>query len=183
MPKWIFALVQFAPLSLFAAYAFWNGAADDQRWEVAFKLASVAAIIQLAIILPQRRPANRLVLAANVYLLLGGIAFITRQWWYLALYDALRESAIFIIMLAVGAITTLASRAGYIGVTDVPRRFVVRASVILWLATLAALALSIQFRGDRYLAAVWPIVGLAVLQRILVHRSSRATDAVIEPPS
>jgi hypothetical protein len=36
------------------------------------------AIIQLAILLPRRRLVNRLVLAANTYLLLGGLAFLTR---------------------------------------------------------------------------------------------------------
>lgn len=173
MPRWIFALIQFVPLSLFATYAFWSGAPDEQRWEVAFKLASVAALIQLIIILPQSRPANRLVLAANCYLLLGGLAFLTHQWWYLRLYDLLRESAIFILMLAVGVATTFASRAGYIGVADSPRRFVMRASVALLLATAVALVLSVIFRGDRYLAAVWPIVGLAVVQRFLAHRATR----------
>ncbi len=173
MPKWIFALIQFIPLSLFATYAFWNGAPDEHRWEVAFKLASIAALIQLVIILPQSRPANRLVLAANLYLLLGGLAFVTQQWWYLKLYDQLRESAIFILMLAVGTLTTLASRAGYIGVADACRQFVLRASAGLLLATVVALVLSVLFRGDRYLAAVWPIVGLAVLQRFFAHRAAR----------
>jgi len=172
VPRWIFALIQFIPLSLFATYAFWSGAPDEHRWEIAFKLASIAAIIQLLIILPQSRPANRLVLAANFYLLLGGLAFLTHQWWYLRLYDDLRESAIFVLMLAVGTVTTLASRAGYIGAVNSSRRFVVRASVALLLATTVALVLSVLFRGDRYLAAVWPIVGLAVLQRFLAHRAT-----------
>ncbi|MDX1556968.1 MAG: hypothetical protein R3212_13130, partial [Xanthomonadales bacterium] len=66
MPKWIFALIQFLPLSLYATYAFWQGAPDELRWQDAFQLASVAAVIQLAIVLPQPRPASRLVLSANL---------------------------------------------------------------------------------------------------------------------
>ena len=177
MPRWIFALVQFLPLSLFASYAFWHGAPDDARWQQAFELASVAALVQLAIVLPQPRPASRLVLAANLYLLLGGLAFFAQQWWFLRLYDSLRESAIFIIMLAVGAATTLGSRAGFVAACAPPRRAVVRASVCLLFATGVALAISIAYRGDRYLAAVYPIIGLAILQRLLVHRLGRLHGA------
>src|SRR5690606_40738757 len=45
----------------------------------------------VAIVLPQPRPVSRLVLSANLYLLLGGLAFFLNQWWFLQLYDALRE--------------------------------------------------------------------------------------------
>lgn len=175
MPRWLFALVQFFPLSLFASYAFWNGAPDDTRWEEAFKLASVAALLQLLIVLPQPRPASRLVLSANLYLLLGGLAFMAHQWWYLRLYDGLQESAIFIIMLGVGLVTTLATGAGFVAAPSAPRRQVLRASLWLLAATLLALAISFAYRGDRYLAAVYPIIGLAVTHRLLLHRVRQAT--------
>lgn len=178
VPKVIFALIQFVPLTLFATYAFWDGVPDDARWEVAFKLASLAAVIQLAIVLPQRRPSNRLVLAANLYLLLGGLAFLTQQWWFLRLYDELQESAIFIMMLVVGIVATLATPAGYIGAQGAPVRQVKRTSYWLLLATALALALAVTFRGDRYLAAVYPIIGLAIIHRWLLHLTNMATPAV-----
>lgn len=173
MPRWIFALLQFLPLSLFATYAFWYGAPDELRWQHAFQLASVAALVQLAIVLPQPRPASRLVLAANLYLLLGGIAFFAQQWWFLRLYDALRESAIFVIMLAVGVATTLGSRAGFVAAPSFPRVPVVRASLCLLAATAAALAVSMSYRGDRYLAAVYPIIALAIFHRVLLYWLAR----------
>lgn len=173
MPRWFFALIQFLPLSLFAAYAFWSGAPDEARWQQAFQWASLAALVQLAIVLPQRRPASRLVLAANLYLLLGGLAFFSRQWWFLQAYDALRESAIFIIMLAVGIVTTVASRAGYVAACTAPREAVVRASAWLLAATVLALVASVAYRGDRFLAAVYPIIALAILQRVLLYRLGR----------
>lgn len=170
MPKWIFALIQFLPLSLFATYAFWHGAPDELRWQHAFQMASVAALAQLAIVLPQSRPASRLVLAANLYLLLGGLAFFAQQWWFLQLYDSLRESAIFIIMLGVGVATTIGSRAGFVAACSVPRAQVVRASLWLLAATAVALVVSMGYRGDRYLAGVYPIVALAVTHRMLLHQ-------------
>lgn len=177
MPRWIFALLQFLPLSLFATYAFWNGVPDDLRWQRAFQLASVAALVQLAVVLPQPRPASRLVLAANLYLLLGGLAFFAGQWWFLQLYDVLRESAIFIIMLGVGIATTAGSRAGFVAACSVPRAAAVRASLWLLAATALALAVSVVYRGDRYLAAVYPILALAVIHRVLLHRLARQHGA------
>ena len=38
------ALLQFAPLSLFATYAFWYGAPTPDRWVQAFELGAVAAL-------------------------------------------------------------------------------------------------------------------------------------------
>jgi hypothetical protein len=175
MPRWIFSLLQFFPLSLFAAYAFWNGTPDDARWQTAFELAALAAIVQLAILLPQRRPVNRLVLAGNIYLLLGGLAFLTHQWWFLHYYDSLRESAIFIAMLVVGVFAMFATRAGYAAMPDAPRADVWRASAALLFATAVALGVSIAFRGNRYAAAVLPIAALAVLQQLLVRRAGRSS--------
>ena len=173
LPGWLFALVQFLPLSLFATYAFWNGAPDELRWQQAFEIASLAAIAQLAIVLPQSRPANRLVLAANLYLMLGGLAFLTRQWWYLQIYDALQESAIFVVMLCVGIGATLFTRSGFAALMHASRQAVIRASLWMLLATVLALGASVAFRGNRNLAAVLPIVCLAVLQRSLVFRAGR----------
>jgi hypothetical protein len=181
MPGWVFSLLQFFPLSLFAGYACWNGPPDEQRWRVAFGISAVAAIIQLAILLPQRRPVNRLVLAGNVYLLLGGLAFFTSQWWFLRYYDSLRETAIFLLMMAVGILSMITTRAGYAGLSEAPRGEVLRASVILLGATVLALAVSIAFRGNRYLAAVLPIIALAVLQRTLTSRY--AIKPTPQPPS
>lgn len=131
----------------------------------------------VAIVLPQPRPVSRLVLSANLYLLLGGLAFFLNQWWFLQLYDALRESAIFIIMLGVGVTTTLGSRAGFVAARSAPRTPVVRASLWLLAATALALLVSINYRGDRYLAAVYPIVSLAVLNRVLLYRLERQVRA------
>ena len=94
MRSWFIPLVQFLPLSLFATYAFWHGTPTNDRWVEAFKLGAVAAAIQLAIVLPRRQPADRLILAANLYLLAGGLAAFTRQWWFLGWYGLVGPSGI-----------------------------------------------------------------------------------------
>ncbi len=176
MSKWLLAAIQFFPLSLFATYAFWNGPPTDSRWLEAFQIAAVAGLIQLVIVLHQEKPVNRLVLAGNTYLIFGGIAVITTQWWYLQIYDALQESAIFLCIIIVGCISTFATRSGFIASISESPMLIRRASYYLLAASFVALPISYIFQGNRYLAAVLPILGLAILQRILVHRIAVKSD-------
>ena len=161
MSKWIFALIQFLPLSTFATFAFWNGAPSNDRWLEAFELGALLGLIQLIILLPQKSPLNRLVLAGNIYLILGGLAAFFQQWWYLNICDSLRESAIIILMVIVGSLTTFASSSGFIAVKGSNRKL----SVYLLLASISMIPFAIIFEGNRTFAAVLPIVFLAILQR------------------
>ncbi len=165
MSKWIFALIQFFPLSTFATFAFWNGSPTNDRWLEAFQLGALLGLIQLAILLPQKNPLNRLVLAGNIYLIFGGLAAFFQQWWYLKLYDSLRESAIILLMVIVGSLTTFVSSSGFIAVKGSDRKF----SVYLLVATLSMLPFAIVFEGNRTYAAVLPIIFLAILQRYLSY--------------
>lgn len=165
MRTWIFALIQFFPLSTFATFAFWNGAPSNDRWLEAFQLGALLGLIQLVILLPQKTPLNRLVLAGNIYLVLGGLAAFFQQWWYLKLYDSLRESAIILFMVIVGILTTLVSSSGFIAVKGSARKF----SIYLLVATSAMLPFAIIFEGNRTYAAILPIIFLAILQRYLSY--------------
>jgi hypothetical protein len=165
MSKWIFALIQFFPLSTFATFAFWNGAPTNDRWLEAFQLGALLGLIQLIILLPQKKPLNRLVLAGNIYLILGGLAAFFQQWWYLKLYDSLRESAIILLMVIVGSLTTFVSSSGFIAVKGSDRKF----SIYLLVATISMLPFAIIFEGNRTYAAVLPIIFLAILQRYLSY--------------
>ena len=164
-------LIQFLPLSLFTTYAFWEGGAPrPERWQTAFVLGAVAAVLQLAITLPRKSPTNRLILAANLYLLVGGLATVARQWRILELYGILKESGLFASMLLIGAATTLWSPAGYVGAAHADRRAVRVASLWLYALTVLALGMSLVFRGHSTWAAVVPVVALAISNRYLAHR-------------
>jgi hypothetical protein len=165
MSKWIFSLIQFFPLSTFATFAFWHGTPSNDRWLDAFQLGALLGLIQLTILLPRKDPLNRLVLAANFYLIFGGLAVFFEQWWYLDLYNSLRESAIILLMVIIGLVTTFSSSAGFIAVQGSARVL----SLYLLTASIFMLALAIYFEGNRTYAAVLPIIFLAVLQRYLVY--------------
>ncbi len=173
MSKWIFALIQFFPLSAFATYAFLYGAPSNDRWIAAFELGALLAGLQLLVLVPQKTPLNRLVLAGNLYLILGGLAAFLNQWWYLELYNYLRESAILMLMALVGLLSTFLSPSGFIGVIGSERKF----SMYLLIASIAMIPIAILFEGDRTYAAVLPIIFLAVLQRWLAHTSNRSIRA------
>jgi hypothetical protein len=170
MSKWIFALIQFFPLSTFATFAFWNGTPSNDRWLEAFQLGALLGLIQLAILVPQKNPLNRLVLAGNIYLIFGGLAAFFHQWWYLKLYDSLRESAIILLMVIVGSVTTFVSSSGFIAVKGSARKL----SIFLLVATLSMLPFAIIFEGNRTYAAILPIIFLAMLQRYLSYIANQA---------
>lgn len=178
MSKWLFALIQFFPLSLFATYAFWHGAPSDDRWIEAFKLGAIAGIIQLAIVFAQPRPVNRLILGGNIYLIAGGLAALSHQWWLLRAYGFLQESAIFLCILLVGMTATFVTPAGFVAVAGAAPNRTRLASYWLILATLLALLAALAFRGNQTWAAVVPIVFLTVLQRVLAHRLRIPATAV-----
>ena len=77
-----------------------------------------------------------------------------------------------------GAMAMLFTKAGYAALSDAPRGTTTRASLWLLGATLLALGTSVLFRGDQTLAAVIPIIALAVLQRFLVYRAGRPSQTL-----
>ena len=167
MNKFIFSLIQFFPLSLFATFAFWNGLPTIHRWLDAFVFGAILGLLQFAILILQKRPLNRLILAGNLYLILGGLAVLSKQWWYLEIYDSFRESGIILFMSIVGIISTLFSSHGFIAVENSPKKL----SVYLFVATLTMLPISVLFEGNRTYAAVIPIIFLAIVQRVLIFKA------------
>jgi len=167
-------LLGFLALAVFAAYAFGAGPPSDARWIAAFKLGGALAAIELAVLLRRADPANRLILGANLWLMLGGAAALLQQWWWLQAYQRVGEAGLFVCMLLVGAVATLASPAGFVAQAGDPRR-VLRASWVLILCVTAALGCALAFRGDVKLAAVAPVITLSWVGRALRRYVRRGT--------
>ncbi len=159
-------LLGFFALAVFAALAFSGGASIDERFVFAFKVAGCLAVAELGFLLYRATPANRLIIGANIWLLAGGLAAFSQQWWLLKAYQRLGESGLFISMLLVGLATTLLSTVGFVAVQG-ERRRVVTASVVLLAAVVLALLASVRFRGTVHWAAVVPVIALSWLNRLL----------------
>ena len=69
----------FLALAVFAALAFGGGKATDEQMIYAFKVGAVIAAFELAVLFWRREPANRLIIGANLWLLVGGVAAILEQ--------------------------------------------------------------------------------------------------------
>jgi hypothetical protein len=169
------ALLQFLPLSLFSMIGFWQAQTSNESWLLAFQVAALVGICQLVLISKLKIMMSRLILSANIYLILGGLAAFFQQWWYLAFYSMLQESAIFIVMIVVGITTMLFSNNGFVGINKTRiketkhRININKKSAYLFIAVLISLVVSWVFKGDIALSVVAPIVVLALFQRYLVH--------------
>jgi len=171
--------VSFFPLVAFIAYASWNGPPSGERWVEAYKVASVLAAIQLlgSLLLP--KPANRLLLGANLYLLIGGVLASKGEGEGLKLYGVLQESALMLCILAVGVLSTLATSAGFVGVVNPDRTAVRSASVLVLLIAAALTAFSFLLRGSRFLTAGVPILVLSLVQRQMARRLTTAPSRTL----
>jgi hypothetical protein len=182
MLKKITPLFQFLPLSVFSIIGFWQPETSNQSWLLAFQIAALVGICQLMLIIKLNIVMSRLILSANVYLILGGLASLLQQWWYLEIYNLLQESAIFIVMLLVAFITMLWSKNSFVGIDKTLVKEVGEGNSInekssyLFVAVWISLIFSLIFKGNITLSVVVPIVFLALLQRYLVHSHNQITS-------
>ncbi|MBW0168848.1 MAG: hypothetical protein ACT6SF_03275 [Hydrogenophaga sp.] len=161
-------LLGFLALAVFAYLAFAAGPASDERFVHAFKVASVVALLELVALLAREVPANRLIMGANVWLIVGGAAAFLEQWWLLRIYQHFGEASLFASMLLVGVLAMWRTPAGFVGKVGA-RRVVLQRSWLLLLAVVLALAVAVVFRGNVKVAAVLPVIALSWLNRLLRH--------------
>ena len=162
-------LIGFIALAFFAYLAFGRGQTTDASFVFAFKASSLLAMGELIFLLARTAPANRLILGANLWLIAGGAAAFTEQWWWLRVYQQFGEASLFLAILLVGFVSTLFTPSGFIGKLG-PRSSVQRASLLLLVAVGCALGVAVYFQGNVKYAAVIPVIALSWLNRLLRHR-------------
>ena len=81
-------------------------------------------------------------------------------------------------VVLIGAVTTLASRAGFIGVAAAPALAVRRASLVLLAIALIAAVFSGCFRGNTLLSAYVPFVALFLGHAVLRGRCLGQSQAL-----
>ena len=159
-------LIGFIALAVFAGYAFAKGPPTEMRWLAAFKLGTAVGVLELGYLWFISRPANRLILGANLWLCAGGVAAFLEQWWWLKLYEKFGEASLFACILLAGIVSTVGSRSGFVGEIG-PKTAVRSTSLILLASVVLALILAIAYKGDVKVAAVFPIIALSWLNRVL----------------
>ena len=164
-------LLGFVALALFAFLAFGRGPASDDGFVHAFEVSGLVAAVEVAFLLVQTKPANRLILGANIWLIGGAVAAYLELWWWLRVYQQFGEASLFVSMLVVGLASTWLSPSGFVAKLG-PIIEVRRASLLLLASVLVALLVAVYFRGDVKYAAVLPVIALSWLNRLLRLRVS-----------
>jgi hypothetical protein len=167
-------LLGFIALAVFGYLAFGSGPASDAKFLHAFKVAGIVAVVEVTILIFRPAPVDRLILGANLWLIVGGSAALLKQWWVLRIYEEFDAVSMFASMLGVGIVATAFSKAGFVGKLG-HRAKVLRASLILTGAVAIALLSAIYFRGNVWYAAVLPVIALSWLGRLL--RTSVSDEA------
>lgn len=165
--RYLQSLITFLPLLVFITYALWDGPPPEERWLAAYKIASPLAIVQLVWAARSAAPINRLLLGANLYLLVGGLCAWSGYEPGLGLLRELKGAGVLLSILLVGATLTLASRDGFVGATRGEARRIRRNSVWLLVATVIAFAVAYEFNASPKYGTAIPLVALVLVNRVL----------------
>ena len=163
MRKLLFAF-QFLPIAAFLAVARYKGSTPD-AWVAGFQVGAVLAVVESVVLALNHVPWNRLLLGANLYLVVGGFGCTFGIEPIIRFVSQWRESAVFLSLIVVGIVTTLFTPGGFIEAPHAERSAVVKNSALLLAAVCVCLALSIFFRGDPWLAGTIPFVLLVAIRR------------------
>lgn len=159
----------FVPLTVFVLYASWGGQDEFTRWLQAFEYGALLAIVQLWCC-RHFLPLNKLMLAADLYLLLGGVASVSD--WHLVqlLLDHWRASGLFLWIAVFCLACTLFHPAGCLSQYGATRQHTILASRWLCLASCIALLPSLLSSWSLLYSAFVPLVLLSVLEKNLCRQ-------------
>ncbi|HCY84257.1 MAG TPA: hypothetical protein DHV36_03885, partial [Desulfobacteraceae bacterium] len=106
--------IEAIPITLFLAYIRRIDTQVPENFKGPFTISAAAAVLLICILVYKKQPLNRLFLGINLYLISGGAAFITHQYWLNRIYDDLQASGMLLWIIGVGVVTTLLSPRGFI---------------------------------------------------------------------
>jgi ABC-type uncharacterized transport system permease subunit len=74
-------ILEALPLSVFLISLKFIDKADPGAWEAPFVLSGLSALAIIFVFFYKKLVLNRIFLGINLYLISGGLAIITHQWW------------------------------------------------------------------------------------------------------
>jgi len=154
--------IQFLPLVAFLWTARYFGF-NDTGWMYAFYAGSVIAIIQSAIFVFYKIFLNRFLLAINLFLLGGGLAFLTNSTILLNVYDNYQHIMLFVALIIVGVVTTFFTKAGFVGVENSSPVKTRRFSLYLLGASVLGLGAALVFKNYGIVSAAVILILLRFL--------------------
>ena len=166
-------LVQLLPVVSLAIPFIVRGEVDLGRAASGFLVAAVLFGVVTWFVILKRGVLNPILLGTGVWLILGALAFNVPLASLASSIAATQSFTLFLAIAAVGLVTTVASREGFIGYRSGDAVFVRRASLILLALSLGAVAWAHRFHADVRLGGGLPFIVLNVSRRLLLRSKSR----------
>lgn len=139
-----------------------------------FVISSVAAVILIFFFMYKKMTLNRLFLGINLYLISGGLAFITHQYWLNNIYDQMQASGVILWIIVVGGSATIFSPGGFVGAVSSDTNTNKKYSVLLLLCTFIAFTVSLILRNNKLFPEFIPFLCLFLLQDYLKDKLAAA---------
>jgi hypothetical protein len=102
----------------------------------------------------------------TAFMVSGAVAFVTKQWWILQVYERWQAAGLVACMLGAGLVATVTSQAGFVAVEG-ERWKVLASSLLLITATGGLLGYMLVATGPIHKVLVAPLTALALLARAL----------------
>ncbi|MBN2197326.1 MAG: hypothetical protein JW751_31275 [Polyangiaceae bacterium] len=171
-PAWA-ELVQLVPVVSLALPFVIEGKVDLERAGRGFLTGALLSIVTTMAVLHRRHLVNPILLGTNMWLWLGAVAFAgefepLKRW-----LSETQGCGLFVIVLVVGAATTLWFPHGFVGCRSSSLDWIRGASYGLMALTLAVVGFSWAFRQDIRIGGGLPFILLNVTRRVICVRAPR----------
>lgn len=168
-PPWA-ELIQLVPVVTLAIRFVTSGQVDLAQVGPLFAVAAGLTIPVHALVAWRGHTANPILVGTAVWLWLGAVGFGIPVGPLAAALGEAQATGLFVAALAVGAVATAASPAGYVGQAHPDPAWVRRASLGLLALTAAIVIWAWVFRTNVRLGGGLPFIVLNVTRRVVIAR-------------
>jgi formate-dependent nitrite reductase membrane component NrfD len=155
------------PLPLFLVCMQWAKPVVSADWRMPYFASTVAAIATTAWVVYRKETLNRIYLGLNLYFLSGSIGLMLHWTWLNDTYGRIEATGMLLWIAAVGAISTVSSKAGFIAIDTGQPKLTERKSLQLLVTAVCVTGLSWWFQGNVLLSAYIPFVVLFAAHSLL----------------
>ena len=169
MRKFLDGMIESIPLSIFLIYSQVVGIKESHDWLFPYLLASVSAIASMGYLMWRGVVLNRLSIGINLYFFSGLFGLVVGWTWLNHLYGQLRGLGMLYWIFAVGCVTSIYSKYGFLGVAQ--KKGISLARWTLLLLCIPALAMALWFSESRFWGEWFPFIFLFTARGVLQQRS------------
>ena len=161
------SLIEGIPLIVFLVSARFIDPSLPENWLMPFAVSAILSVSIIFVMKKKRYIFNRVFLGINIYLIIGFLAFILKQYWLTQVYSNMKASGMLVGVIFTGIISTIFSRKGFIGIDHPNSRLITKYSTILIVIAIAVTPISYTFQESRIMAEVIPFSSIFIALNIL----------------